>query len=201
MTTRCDNELVSGFRAGDVSCFEELMNRYHAKAFGLASRLTKNQEDAEEVLQDVFVTVFRKLEGFEGKSAFSSWLYRITVNAALMKLRKKRRDESLAIEDVPEAKNVPSCPEGSDQAEKITLRAEVRHALESAVARLADEYRVVFVLRDIEGIPTGEVARMLDLTVPAVKSRLHRARLMLRGDLAQYVDHIEEYQSAAVSNF
>src|SRR5690349_19390693 len=97
---KSDLELIEEFRKGHQYSFEELINRYSGKVFSLALRLARSQEDAEEVLQDVFVTVYRKIGGFEGKSSFSSWLYRVTVNAALMKLRKKKQDRTVPMEEV-----------------------------------------------------------------------------------------------------
>jgi RNA polymerase sigma-70 factor (ECF subfamily) len=184
---KSDIELVAEFKAGKEASFEELVNRYSSKAFSLASRLTRNQEDAEEVLQDVFVTVYRKIDGFEGKSSFSSWLYRITVNSALMKLRRRKRDQTTSIEEViPQLQNSPHL-RTSEQAEgdAATLRAQLNAALEDAIRKLPDDYRPVFILRDIDGLTSREVSKILQLTVPAVKSRLHRSRLMLRRRLSR----------------
>lgn len=184
---KTDLELVAEFKAGCEASFEELVHRYSGKAFSLASRLTRNQEDAEEVLQDVFVTVYRKIDGFEGKSSFSSWLYRVTVNSALMKLRKRKRDQTVSMEDVlPQLQNSPYL-KTSEQAEgdAATLRSQLNAALEEAIRRLPDDYRPVFVLRDIDGLTSREVSKILQLTVPAVKSRLHRSRLMLRRRLSR----------------
>ena len=98
-SVKTDNQLIKEFRKGDMGSYEELISRYSDKAYSLAARMCRNSEDAEEVLQDVFTTVFRKLKDFEGKSSFSSWLYRITVNASLMKLRKNRQNRSILLED------------------------------------------------------------------------------------------------------
>ena len=179
---KSDTELIKEFKAGNQRSFEELIQRYSAKAFSLISRLTRDQEDSEEVLQDVFVTVYRKIDGFEGKASFSSWFYRITVNAAFMKLRKRKQDRTIAIEDaVPDFRNSMQlrCSELTE-ADVIAERQQLIDALEDAIAKLPDEYRPVFILRDIDGMTSREVSKILDLSVPAVKSRLHRSRLMLR---------------------
>jgi RNA polymerase sigma-70 factor (ECF subfamily) len=185
---KSDSILIEEFKRGSQSSFEELINRYAGKAFSLALRLTRSQEDAEEVLQDVFVTVARKIRDFEGKSTFSSWLYRVTVNAALMKLRKRKQDRSVLIEDVQpqvqEAIIMKSVERVSTEQE--VARTEVAHALEEAIQRLPDEYRPVFVMRDVDGLTSGEVSRILNITIPAVKSRLHRSRMMLRRRLARF---------------
>lgn len=202
MNIKTDLELITEFKRGNQQSFEELINRYGAKAYSLASRLTRNQEDAEEVLQDVFVTVARKIISFEGKSSFSSWLYRVTVNAALMKLRKRKQDRSVAIDDalpqVQDAIFAKSAEHGSvDQA---AARAEVAVALEEAIRRLPDDYRGVFVLRDVDGLTSREVGKILNLTVPAVKSRLHRSRLMLRRRLSRFYSEYREIDEQKVAN-
>ena len=185
---KSDNQLIEEFKRGNQFSFEELIGRYAGKAYSLALRLTRSQEDAEEVLQDVFVTVARKITNFEGKSSFSSWLYRVTVNASLMKLRKRKQDQSILIEDVQpqvqEAVIMRSVERSA--AENEASRAEVAGAIEDAIRRLPDEYRPVFVLRDVDGLTSGEVSKILNLTIPAVKSRLHRSRIMLRRRLARF---------------
>jgi RNA polymerase sigma-70 factor (ECF subfamily) len=187
---KSDLDLIQDFCNGDQLSFEELLSRYSNKVFSLASRLTRNTEDAEEVLQDVFVTVHRKIASFEGKSSFSSWLYRVTVNAAFMKLRKRRQDQSLSLDDIiQQSQSVPALrsPE-SAYVDAQSIRHQMLEALESAIRKLPDDYRPVFILRDVDGLTSREVGRILDLTVPAVKSRLHRSRLMLRRRLHRFVD-------------
>jgi RNA polymerase sigma-70 factor (ECF subfamily) len=204
-----DLELIAEFRAGSQQSFEELINRYSNKVFSLATRLTRNTEDAEEVLQDVFVTVHRKIGSFEGKSSFSSWLYRVTVNAAFMKLRKRRQDQSIPLEDLmQQAQVVPALksPE-SAYVDAQSIRNEMLEALESAIRKLPDDYRPVFILRDVDGLTSREVGKILDLTVPAVKSRLHRSRLMLRRKLSKFFasdtraqNHADDLDILASSN-
>jgi RNA polymerase sigma-70 factor (ECF subfamily) len=194
---KSDLQLIREFSRGNQASFEELIKRYSAKVYSLASRFTRNQEDTEEVVQDVFVTVHRKVKNFEGKSAFSSWLYRITVNAALMKLRKKRQDQATPIEDaLPQIQNMMAAqatrpPEG----EHAALRAQLVVVLDEAIRSLPDEYRPVFILRDVDGLTSKEVSKILELTVPSVKSRLHRSRLILRERLARFY---KEYLGYAI---
>ena len=179
---RSDIELVEACRNGCTASFEEIINRYSPKAYNLAFRLTRSQDDAEEVLQDVFVTVHRKLGAFEGKSSFSSWLYRVTVNTALMKLRKRRQDRSVLLEDaVPDFEHTQFArgPE-SIEGEYRSMRKELLMALEAAIDELPAEYRPVFILRDIDGLTSKEVGKVLNISIPAVKSRLHRSRMLLR---------------------
>ena len=206
---RSDLELIADFKAGNQQSFEELINRYSNKVFSLATRLTRNTEDAEEVLQDVFVTVHRKIDGFEGKSSFSSWLYRVTVNAAFMKLRKRRQDQSIPLEDIMQQAHVVPALKSPESAyvDAQTIRHEMLEALESAIRKLPDDYRPVFILRDVDGLTSREVGKILDLTVPAVKSRLHRSRLMLRRKLSRFFasdtrvqNHADDFDLVASSN-
>lgn len=188
-----DQELVEGLRKGDQACLLEIVTRYSEKVHNLAMRISRNQEDAEEILQDVFMTVFRKVDKFEGKSAFSSWLYRITVNTAFMKLRKRKQTAAISLEDItPNVKEswVSERREEND-ANFMASRHELREQLEAAINKLPEEYRVIFILRDVDGLSNQEVGEVLGITVPAVKSRLHRSRLLLRKKLCRFY---EDYQ-------
>jgi RNA polymerase sigma-70 factor (ECF subfamily) len=187
---KSDLDLIEEFRKGEQGSFEELLSRYSSKVFSLASRLTRNTEDAEEVLQDVFVTVHRKIAGFEGKSSFSSWLYRVTVNAAFMKLRKRKQDLSVSLEDIVQQSQTVAALKSPESAfvDSQSIRNQMLEALEVAIRKLPDDYRPVFILRDVDGLTSREVSKILDLTVPAVKSRLHRSRLMLRRRLTRFFD-------------
>jgi RNA polymerase sigma-70 factor (ECF subfamily) len=147
-----------------------------------------SSQDAEEVLQDTFVQVYRNLAKFEERSRFSTWIYRIATNEALMRLRKASRKREVFLEDTP------GHPEGESYHQELrdfarsalddVLDAEIREALGRALEELPEEYRVVFTLRDIDGLSNAEVAEILELSVPAVKSRLHRSRLFLRDRLS-----------------
>lgn len=188
---RTDLELIDAFTKGCQPSFEELMTRYETKVHNLAMRLTRNAEDAEEVLQDVFVTVYRKISGFEGKAKFSSWLYRITVNAAFMKLRKRKQNKSVSLDDMLphlQHKAIEQKNAFGARSDSLAINNEIRDQLESAITKLPEEYRAVFVLRDIDGLSNKEVGDILELSIPAVKSRLHRSRLMLRKKLARYYE-------------
>lgn len=189
-----DAELVEAFRGGDEAAFAELVERYTQKVGNLSMRLTRNSEDAEEVMQDVFVTVYRKIGCFEGKSQFSSWLYRITVNTSFMKLRRRRNTPLVSFEEVSPTVRESWVGTGSENSDVnfISSRHELREALEGAISRLPDEYRAIFVLRDIDGLSNQDVGEILGLSVPAVKSRLHRSRLMLRKKLQRF---FEDYVS------
>ena len=186
-----DVGLVDEFKAGDISAFEEIISRYESKVMNLALRFTRNQEDAEEVLQDVFTTVYRKIDGFRGQSAFSSWLYRIVVNAAFMKLRKRKQTQTVSIDDLaPAVKQY--CMERdavtNQHLHNVAISRELQEVLQRAIDRLPDQYRAVFVLRDVDGLSNQETGEILNLSIPAVKSRLHRSRIMLRKKLQRYYE-------------
>lgn len=193
-----DKQLVSMLQKGKLGAFEELVNRYKTKAFNLAMRLTRNQEDAEEVLQDVFTTLYTKIAGFKGESAFSSWLYRIVVNSAFMKLRKRKQQTAVYLEDMSRHSR-QSCLEKEDymveRSDTLYISKQLNLSLERAIGKLPEQYRAVFVLRDVDGMSNEETSEILGLTVPAVKSRLHRSRLMLRKRLQGVY---EEYIAGAL---
>jgi RNA polymerase sigma-70 factor (ECF subfamily) len=186
-----DVALVERFKAGNLVAFEEIISRYDSKVMNLALRFTRNQEDAEEVMQDVFTTVYRKIDGFRGQSAFSSWLYRIVVNAAFMKLRKKKQNQTISMEDLaPAVKQYCIERENATTTHSygVAVTRELQDVLQRAIDRLPDQYRAVFVLRDVDGLSNQETGQILDLSIPAVKSRLHRSRIMLRKRLQRYYE-------------
>ncbi|MCB0336506.1 MAG: sigma-70 family RNA polymerase sigma factor, partial [Bdellovibrionales bacterium] len=178
-------------QSGSVEAFETLLSRHEAKVYNLAMRFTRDPEDAEEVMQDVFSTVYRKIAGFEGKSAFSSWVYRITVNAAFMKLRKRKQKPTVFMEDLSagiQQQYLENNHSHENRADSLSRERELRTVLQDAVHKLPEQYRAVFILRDVDGMSNEEVSKVLNITLAAVKSRLHRARLMLRKKLQAYYD-------------
>lgn len=183
-----DKELVHNLQNGNNEAFTEIVARYTEKVHNLALRVTRSQEDAEEILQDVFITVYNKIDKFEGKSAFSSWLYRITINTAFMKLRKNKRHIASSLDESQEnGKDIDVTPEQINN-DSHSVQHELRAELEKAITRLPEEYKNIFILRDIDGLSNQEVSEVIGLSVPAVKSRLHRARLMLRKKLQHYYE-------------
>jgi RNA polymerase sigma-70 factor (ECF subfamily) len=180
-----DEQLVGFAKKGDTRAFGNLMLRYQNKIYRLARRMTDTDEDAEDVLQDAFIKAFRKLSTFKGRSKFSTWLYRITVNIALMKLRRRRLStvslsEPVETEDSTIQRDIEN---GSpDPLEKL-LGMESAEVLDKAINGLRENYRAVFILRHVEGLSTRETADILEIDVPAVKSRLHRARTQLKVQL------------------
>ncbi len=185
-TALSDAELVSSLRTGEAAAFEEILRRYERKVYSLVRGLTRDEGDAQDALQDTFLSVYRKIRSFRGASSLSTWIYRIAVNAALMRIRRRRHDDKVVpIEDyLPRfdrsGHRVTSGPDGPPRGDEVLLRKELSGFLRASIRALPPEYRTVFVLRDQEGLSNEEVAAILDLSVPAVKSRLHRARLFLR---------------------
>ena len=181
VTEVSENDLIAQTRQGDSRAFEQLIYSYQDKVFNLAHRILRNQEDAEEVLQDVFLTIHSKLDHFEGRSAFSSWIYRVTANSALMKIRRRKRHQSTPLDNLGDfAQGNSSQHYDSSTTDYLSSRHELRAMLQNAIDNLPVDYRAIFILRDVDGLSTQQVSEVLDLTIPTIKSRLHRARLILR---------------------
>ena len=187
-----DRRLVAGLQAGDQAAVRELAVRYGPRIQQLAMRHMKNREDAEEVTQDVLLKVHRKIDAFRGDAALSSWIYRITFNTAMSRLRQNRAARAAAQErDRVEAlletgEQVRTLAEPADWSwmpDEHVMRAQLREALAAAVAELPEIYRAPVVLRDIEGLTTEEASSRLKVKDQTLKSRLHRGRLMLREKL------------------
>jgi RNA polymerase sigma-70 factor, ECF subfamily len=187
-----DRELVEALRRGLPAAAERLVATYGSRAYRLAIAITRNGADAEEVVQDAFCSVIRSIETFRSESAFGSWLYRIVANAAYQKLRgRSARPVTISLDEVLPAfhENGRARPlaDWSASLDDHTRRTELRLVLAAAIGELPADYRATFVLRDVEGLATAEVAETLGLTIPNVKSRLHRARLFLRQRLATHL--------------
>jgi RNA polymerase sigma-70 factor (ECF subfamily) len=184
-----DRELVRSAKKGDTNAFGKLMLEYQSRIYRLARRMTETDEDAEDVLQEAFIKAFKSLSGFKGKSKFSTWLYRITVNLALMKLRRRKidsvsLDEPVSTEEGAVQREIED--EGPDPLAEL-IDTESMEVLDQAINDLPRGYRAVFVLRHVEGLSTEETARIVGISVPAVKSRLHRTRLLLREKLLEHL--------------
>jgi RNA polymerase sigma-70 factor (ECF subfamily) len=180
--------LVAQAREGDTRAFGDLVRRYEGKIFRLANHITQNREDAEDVLQETFMKAYEHLEQFKGDSKFYTWIVRIAVNQALMKLRRRKTDKSVSLDeeiDTGEDTVVREIAAWGENPEEQFTREELGEILDGAVQSLEPPYRSVFVLRDVEDLSTEETAEALGLSVPAVKSRLLRARLQLREKLTR----------------
>lgn len=195
MTDSTDNDhpatasLLARLRAGEEAAFELMVRAHASRLLGVARRFLPSEDDARDAVQEAFLAAFRNLEGFQEGARLSTWLHRITVNAALMKLRSRRRrpeepiDELLPqFDDQGLSTHLPR--EWIGHAHELLEREEVRKFVRASIHKLPESYRLVLLLRDIAGWDTHETARRLDLTTGAVKIRLHRARLALRTLLA-----------------
>jgi RNA polymerase sigma-70 factor, ECF subfamily len=180
--------LIAAAKAGNIEAFEALVSRYESKIFRLAMNITHNREDAEDVMQDAFLKSYSHLNTFHGDSRFYTWLVRITVNEALMNLRKRRANQ-LSLDEPVETEEdlIPrEIEDWGPSPEQRYAQRELGTILSEVVENLEPAYRMVFVLRDIEELSTEETAKLLSISVPAVKSRLLRARLKLRHKLNKY---------------
>jgi RNA polymerase sigma-70 factor, ECF subfamily len=183
-----EQELVAQARSGSTMAFEQLVEEYERRIFRLAQSITRNQEDAEDVMQNALVKAFRKLPTFRGDSSFYTWLVRITVNEALMGIRRRRWNE-VSTDDSSESDGFLPRDEIEDwgpSPEQTYSQTELRDILATTIGALDSGYRSVFQLRHIEGFSTRETAQALSLSSTAVKTRLQRARLQLRRSLNRY---------------
>jgi RNA polymerase sigma-70 factor, ECF subfamily len=203
-----ERQLIARLQAGDQAAVRDLADRYGSRIFQLAMRYMKNREDAEEVTQDVLMKVCRKVDAFRGDSALSSWIYRITFNTAMSRLRStrlerkadKERERALGAEMDQEHPRTPRQPvDWSRMPDEALLRAQLRAAVAVAIAELPEIYRAPVVLRDIHGLSTEEASTRLKLKDQTLKSRLHRGRLMLRQKLQDFTTGLSLHGPAAAA--
>jgi RNA polymerase sigma-70 factor, ECF subfamily len=183
-----ESALIAQSREGDAEAYGQLVRRYQSKIFRLAQHITQNREDAEDVLQETFLKAYEHLDQFQGNSKFYTWIVRIAVNQSLMKLRRRKNDKSVSMDDAIDTGEdmiVREIAAWDENPEERLSREEMGGILDSAIQSLEPPYRSVFVLRDIEELSTEDTAEALGLSVPAVKSRLLRARLQLREKLTR----------------
>ena len=202
-----DYQLVARLQAGEEQALRDLADRYGARIFQLAFRHMKNREDAEEVTQDVLMKVYRKIDKFRGDAALSSWIYRITFNTAMSRLRTHRAERAAELErdrvlahrkDEPAEAPAPRQPaDWSHMPDEELLRRQLREAIADALPRLPEIYRIPVVLRDIEGLSTEEASTRLRVKDQTLKSRLHRGRVMLRRQLEPFTSGLELHRQAA----
>lgn len=196
METGGDLRLLERLRAGDGAALETLMAQFSNRVYRLAYGITRNAADAEEVVQDVFLTVCRKSDSFEGRAALGSWIYRVTANAALNKRRGKRQELETSLEEQLPRFKEDGHREGdrawvladwSQNPERALLSGETRAVLGRALDALPEHYRAVLALRDVDELSNEETAEILGESVASVKSRLHRARMALREQLTRHL--------------
>jgi RNA polymerase sigma-70 factor, ECF subfamily len=188
-----DAALVEALRREDPEAPELLVETYGDRVYRLALRITGSNEDAEEVAQDALWTAARKISTFKGEAAFGSWLYRIAANAAYQKLRaRKAKAHEIAMDDVLPAfdeagRHFEPMADWSERVDEQALQGELRRVLGAAIDELPADYRTALVMHDVEGLSNPDIAEALGISLPAVKSRVHRSRLFVRKQLAEYM--------------
>jgi RNA polymerase sigma-70 factor (ECF subfamily) len=182
---------LTALRNRDSAAFRQLVGKYSPLIYNLALKMLGNPDLAEDILQETFVSAFRAIDRFEGRSHISTWLYRIAHNAVLMRVRKEKgQPEIKSLEDDVDTDRFSSVQEWEWAPEHRLLQNELIQKMDEALANLSEALREVFILRDIDGLSTAQTAEVLDLSETAVKSRLHRARLALRKQLAPYLQDV-----------
>jgi RNA polymerase sigma-70 factor, ECF subfamily len=188
-----DADLVEALRREEPEAAERLVERYGDRVYRLAMRITGLREDAEEAAQDALWTIARKVNMFKGESAFGSWVYRITANAAYQKLRTRRQKSAeIALDDVlpsldGDGRHFEPMDDWSNRVDEKALQGELREVLQRAIDGLPSDYRTALVLHDVEGLSNPDIAEALGISLPAVKSRVHRSRLFVRKQLSDYL--------------
>jgi RNA polymerase sigma-70 factor (ECF subfamily) len=188
-----DGDLVEALRREEPSAAERLVERYGDRVYRLAMRITGSNEDAEEAAQDALWTAARKIQTFKGESAFGSWIYRITANAAYQKLRTRRQKSAeIAMDDVlpmldGDGRHFEPMDDWSNRVDERALQGELRRVLQEAIDGLPADYRTALVMHDVEGLSNPDIAETLGISLPAVKSRVHRSRLYVRKRLSDYL--------------
>ena len=194
-----DLGLIERIKEGDFTAFETVVNKYESRIFSHCMKFLSNQEDAEDVLQETFLQVHRSLDSFRGESAFSTWLFKIATNGCLMKIRKKKKVDLVSIDKPIEFDGSTLQREIVDWSQNPSLQHgndEMRRVLERIIGELPEDKRVVLVLKDVEGFSNQEIGDMLSMSVAAVKSRLHRARLSMRDTLTCYFNGTLDMRSS-----
>lgn len=187
-----DIELVKRAQKGDSHAFEELVKRYEQRIYNVTYRMLSNEEEAKDALQDTFIRAFRFIKKFKRDSSFYTWIYRIATNVCLTRLKQRKTKESVTLSlDAPlegEEDLQPEIPDDKYTPEILYQRRRLSKALQLAISELPTDYRPVVVLRDLQGLSNKEVSKALQLSIAAVKSRLHRGRLFLRHRLSKYLE-------------
>lgn len=186
-----DLTLVKRSLDGDFNAFSAIVLRYQDRAHRLAWSMMRDESEAQDVVQEAFLNIYRKLDTFEGNAQFSSWLYRVVVNAALMRLRKRHRQHEISLEEVPPTFDLEASSMANQQwrlrSDQAVENLELRSKILAAIDDLPPKYQVVFILKEVEGLSLNEISEALEISLPAVKSRLHRARLFLQASLERYL--------------
>jgi RNA polymerase sigma-70 factor, ECF subfamily len=180
-----ENQLILNAQSGDQRALSELIKNYEQTIYNFSFKICRDREKAENIMQETFLSMVKSLHQFDGKSKLSTWLYRIVANHCLMQVRKEKRRNFISLEDEDGLYDDKYLIDWKFLPSKYTDNSELRKILDESISKLSPEYRAVFLLRDVEGLSTEETAKAVDLSVPAVKSRLHRARAYLRNELTE----------------
>ncbi len=194
--SEAEEKLVAEMKSGKVEAFEEIVRRYGTRIYNLAYCLTGDKMDSQDITQDVFLTIYNKINTFEGKSALSTWIYRIVLNVSYMKLRGRKRERYISIDDsIPQYRedggHLHPIKDWSKERDKVLLSNETKEVIWKAINKLQEKERIVFILRDVQGLSNEEVSEILGISIPAVKTRLHHSRLFLRKKLSNYFDEFK----------
>lgn len=199
-----ESDLLEGLRRGDPAAYRQFVEMNSASVYNVALKLLGDEQEAEDVLQETFMSAFQAIDSFEARSKLSTWLYRIAYNASLMRLRKRKQMTTFSLdrppldEDLAEVSASRQLVDWSAVPDDELLTAEAREEMDRAIAELPEPLRSTFVLRDIQGLSGAETAEVLGITVQAVKTRLHRARMRLRDRLSDYFsERVESARAAA----
>ena len=176
-------ELIDRAQKGDKKALAELVKKYEQTVYNFSFKICRNRERAEHTMQETFLSMVKNIKQFSGDSKLSTWLYRVVANHCLMLARTENKFGFTSLDDDDSLIDEKNIADWKVTPDKVTENNELKAMLDEAIQKLAPEYRVVFMLRDVEGLSTEETAKMVELSVPAVKSRLHRARAFLRNEL------------------
>lgn len=180
-----EEQIIELAKSGDKDALRDLVKKYEKTIFSFAFKICRNRDKAENVMQETFLSMIKSLNGFDGNSKLSTWLYRISMNHCLMSARSKKKELFVEPDNDDELFNEKYAADWSTIPYKSVENAELREILDKAIDKLAPEYRIVFTLRDVQQLSTEETAGITGLSVPAVKSRLHRARAFLRNEISE----------------
>ena len=178
-----EQKLIEQAQQGDNKALAELVKLYEQTVYNFSFKICRNKDRAEHTMQETFLSMIKNIYQFSGQSKHSTWLYRVVSNHCLMLARSEGKHEVASFEDEDAIIDEKNISDWKVTPDKVTENNELRAILDSAIEKLPADYRIVFMLRDVEGLSTEETAKIVDLTVPAVKSRLHRARSFLRNEL------------------
>lgn len=184
-----EQELIALARNGDRKALTELVKKYEQTIYNFAFKICRNKDRAEHTMQETFMSMIKNLHQFDSKSKLSTWLYTIVANHCLMLARSSKKNMFASLEDEDNLIDEKSIADWSVTPVRITENNELQEILDEAIQKLPADYRIVFLLRDVEGLSTEETGKITDLSVPAVKSRLHRARAFLRNEINDKMNH------------